>query len=731
MAETWDKQQTLQNGFLHIENGNLNNASIPDGGTLTDTVTVPTSIQPLTVEHADVVINFSHPRMGDLIIKLISPNGTEGVLLSRLGVDPGSTTDTGHGSETLEFQFGNVSTWGEVFYGDWTLIVEDALTGETGTINSWSLKLSGKLSDLDDTYIYTEEFSTLTDASRLTLDDTSGDDTINTAVISSDTVLDLSAGSNSTIDGKTVTTTAGTVIERGITGDGDDILTGNAENNLLFGGRGSDTLSGAAGNDWLIGSWGNDDVTGGTGTDRFLIRSGDTGTTTVQDFNLSDDLVTLTGYEGLSDISELTILASGSDAQIDLPDGQTVILKNTDPVSLTNSHFEFREEFSLHNVLLNVYEESLTEGDDTFAHPLDGSGNPILDTTPQRIYGLGGDDSIFGNLGDDELHGGDGNDTLVGFTNSEDIAGGEDRLYGDGGNDALYGAGENDFLYGGDGDDILFGRKGDDILFGGRGQDGLAGDEGDDIIHLEYGLNEVYGDLVNPSDGTIGRDTFIIHKWDEPVIGGIFGFGLIQDLIRDFNPVNEVIDISDVQGATSFEELNFLNLTVNSIPYLRINIGGNGSSQNIALQNISESDLSANNFVFYENQLPDALSDSFFTDEDTALAFTTSDLLSNDTDAEDGTPTFTKIVTGPENGTLVDDGNGNFTYTPDEHYFGDDAITYEVIDSHGASVTSTVSLDVHSVDDTPVAVSMPDTLDTQTGTFSPSSQNSVMRMGIC
>ena len=91
-----------------------------------------------------------------------------------------------------------------------------------------------------------------------------------------------------------------------------------------------------------------------------------------------------------------------------MPDSQIVILDNINANDLTNNHFTFAQDFDLHNVPLNFYEETLTDGDDYFYTPRDTNGNPVLDTTPQRIYGRGGNDTIFGNLGDDELHEGNG-----------------------------------------------------------------------------------------------------------------------------------------------------------------------------------------------------------------------------------------------------------------------------------------------------------------------------------
>ena len=705
LAETWTKQQTFFNESNFVINGNWTNQAIPDNGQISDTVTIGGGNPDLQVEHATVTIDFTHTRVGDLIVKLISPSGMEGILLNRLGVDPDNSSDPGHGAETIEFDFGNVGVWGETAYGNWTLLVEDAKTGETGTINNWTLTLSGKMNDFDDNYIYTEEFSTLSDVSRLTLTDSNGGvDTINASSLLTNTVLNLNDGNSSTLDGQTVTIAVGSIIEKGITGDGDDTLHGNSVNNVLFGGRGNDVMSGAEGNDWLFGAWGDDALTGGANRDRFVVRKGDNGTTTITDFGLSEDVVTLSGYESLEEMADLTIIANGSDTQIDLPDGQTIMMTGVSPATLTNNHFEFVESFTLEEVVLNVYEFTLTENDDYFYAPQDGEGNPILDGTPQRIFGLGGNDTIFGNLGDDELHGGDGNDVLVGHISSEAIDGGEDTLYGDDGDDILYGAGEADILYGGNDNDELYGRRDNDVLYGGRGDDLLVGDEGWDTLHLEYGLNEVIGDKFNADpallDGTIGRDTYVVHRWTEPVVGSIFGIGLIKDLIWDFDPSLEVIDISDVQGATSFAELGFTTINLNENPYLKIDIGG---GQHVALYNVTEAELSASNFVFFENELPVANSDNFTTAEDTPLPFTATELLVNDSDAEDGTPAFSKIVTGPEHGTLTDDGAGNFIYTPEANYNGADTIVYEVVDSHGESVTSLVNIEVTAENDAPVS----------------------------
>ncbi len=63
----------------------------------------------------------------------------------------------------------------------------------------------------------------------------------------------------------------GAVFENAMGGNGNDLLTGNDQDNRLEGGRGADTLMGGAGHDTLAPGLGNDSVDGGAGTDTVLL----------------------------------------------------------------------------------------------------------------------------------------------------------------------------------------------------------------------------------------------------------------------------------------------------------------------------------------------------------------------------------------------------------------------------------------------------------------------------
>jgi gliding motility-associated-like protein len=99
------------------------------------------------------------------------------------------------------------------------------------------------------------------------------------------------------------------------------------------------------------------------------------------------------------------------------------------------------------------------------------------------------------------------------------------------------------------------------------------------------------------------------------------------------------------------------------------------------------------------NDTPDAQDDVYVTDEDVIL---NGDVSSNDIDIDGDNLTYI-VVDGPDNGTLVLNDDGTFTYVPDTNFFGSDSFTYQVSDGQGGIDTATVTITVVSVPD-PIAV---------------------------
>jgi subtilisin-like proprotein convertase family protein len=377
LAETWTDLNNSFNEKSISVTSSQTNLAIPDLGTLSNSVNVTNNIQ---VEHAEAILDLDHANLGDLIIKLVSPTGTKSILMNRLGKVPGSgVTDKGQGATQVKFSFSTTHDWGEIGQGKWTLKITDRKGKDVGKLKSWQLNLYGKQISTNNTYIYTNEFAKLARGGRATLTDTTGIDAINAAAITSNSKVNLTPGAVSTLAGKFLTINANTVIENAFTGDGNDILTGNNGDNLLYGGRGNDNINGGAGKDIIIGAQGNDTLTGGTNTDKFVIYQDSNSSDVVTDFTLEEQ-IQLVGFSQIKSFSDLTFTQTGANTIINLGNGQTLILNNINFNKLSEGNFITNTNY----------------GD---------SGNDILRGNARNdvIYLQGDKDNIYGGIGSDRF----------------------------------------------------------------------------------------------------------------------------------------------------------------------------------------------------------------------------------------------------------------------------------------------------------------------------------------
>ncbi len=93
------------------------------------------------------------------------------------------------------------------------------------------------------------------------------------------------------------------------------------------------------------------------------------------------------------------------------------------------------------------------------------------------------------------------------------------------------------------------------------------------------------------------------------------------------------------------------------------------------------------------NTAPQAGADELAVVVDTPLTFSGADLLANDTDT-DGDELSVVIVDGPAAGTLVDNEDGTFTYTPDAGFIGPVSFVYTAFDGWADSIPALVTIDV-------------------------------------
>ncbi|MEP4196906.1 MAG: hypothetical protein ABJL99_14860 [Aliishimia sp.] len=144
-----------------------------------------------------------------------------------------------------------------------------------------------------------------------------------------------------------------------------------------------------------------------------------------------------------------------------------------------------------------------------------GSGQGI-DTfvSIENVIGTDFDDRLVGDAANNVLSGGLGDDVLIGLA-------GDDTLNGENGDDELTGSGGNDTLNGGNGFDLLVGLGGADILNGGGGNDEIQAGLGVDTVNGGGGEDDIFGNFgADIIDGGADNDNIRAGGSGDTVNGG-------------------------------------------------------------------------------------------------------------------------------------------------------------------------------------------------------------------
>lgn len=240
-------------------------------------------------------------------------------------------------------------------------------------------------------------------------------------------------------------------------GDGDDTLAGGDGDDSLRGEAGADRLIAGAGNDWLDGGEGMDRLEGGGGT---AYLSGGVG----------DDML-------IAGIGETTMYGGdGADTYLwRLGDGADRISAGSDP---EGTHWT--------DVLR--LGAGIEPGMIDLARPVDSDDLELRVRGTSDVITLGG---FFSDYGPgayeiDEVRFEDGTvwtfDALMALARDKYGTEAADTLSGDGGDNRLFGLGGNDTLNGLGGNDWLDGGAGNDTLRGGTGDDQYVVDSTSDVV---------------------------------------------------------------------------------------------------------------------------------------------------------------------------------------------------------------------------------------------------------
>ena len=710
LAETWTRQSTFANMAAGTGSA-APNLAIPDGSAAGIASTVSIG-QNLGIDKIEVDLNISHTWIGNLRVVLVSPQGTESVLIDRPGINPDTGSGAGNSADNINFVLSSNHFWGEDSAGLWTLRVYDLATGETGKLNSWSLKVYGDAASANDTYIYTDEYAVQTDGARRILNDAAGDDTINASAVTGNATLNLNPGATSTLAGKTLQIGTGTVIENALLGDGHDTIIGNDAGNLLWGGRGNDQIYGNAGNDLLTGGQGDDAIDGGAGFDTaffgwnfgsYSVWFTDTVTATVSYIGAApagDGTDTLTGIETFSFLDSVYSFAE----LYDLYGNPTPI--NSAPVAHDDAASTAEDHAATIAVLGN---DGDVDGD---ALTVTGAGNGANGTVVVNVNGtltytpnadFNGQDS-FGYTVADGKGGTASAQVTVVVTPINDAPTAIDDTASTAEDQAITIA-----VLGNDGD-----VDGDALTVTGAGN----GANGTVVVNVNGTLT------YTPNADFNGQDSF-----GYTVADGKGGTASAQVTVV-VTPINDAPTAIDDTASTAEDQAITIAVLGNDGDVdgdnLTVTGAGNGASGTVVvnangtLTYTPNADFNGQDSFGYTiadgkggtasaqvtvvvtpvNDAPRAIDDTASTAEDQAITIA---VLGNDGDVDGDNLTVTGAGNGAS-GTVVVNANGTLTYTPNADFNGQDSFGYTIADGKGGTASAQVTVVVTPVNDAPTAV---------------------------
>ncbi|MDW8419901.1 MAG: Ig-like domain-containing protein, partial [Chitinophagales bacterium] len=197
-------------------------------------------------------------------------------------------------------------------------------------------------------------------------------------------------------------------------------------------------------------------------------------------------------------------------------------------------------------------------------------------------------------------------------------------------------------------------------------------------------------------------------------------------------PINVCLPIADPESATQLHNATLCGVTNGTVSGLSVNNGPiphtvcltytpnpnfNGSGQVCVVVCDNGSPVRCDTAritinITPVNDPPVAVNDNYTTNEDVPLVTTVSTgVRNNDNDAADGNPVTSLTVNttpfvAPSHGTLVLNGNGSFTYTPNANFCGQDSFVYTVCDAGtplpSLCANATAYITVNCTNDPPV-----------------------------
>jgi Ca2+-binding RTX toxin-like protein len=495
---------------------------------------------------------------------------------------------------------------------------------------------------------------------------------------------------------------------------GNDYLVGTSENDNIQGGVGNDTIYGGNDDnwDWIDGGAGDDFIDGGTS--QAIGFSLNTVTyinaPNAVNVDLSKNLATGYGNDTLLNIEGIqdskyndTLIGDDKNNYFRLDGG------GDDTVYGGDGQDDIWFENANSGVSVNLITGIATDIDKL--HPYIGTDHLFsiegvkgsyfsdyiqLGNEPNGVFGRAGDDILIGGNSGENFIGGSGNDSIDGGGGFDQIDYYDDAwdsgsgVYGSLGVNvnlekgiAIDNWGDTDTLKnienicGSSLDDVLIGDSSNNRIQGQQGADTLTGGKGVDLF-VYFGENS----WVGKGNRDVITD-FEPNSGDKIELYGIANGNLKYQGIKPFSAINQVRYQTDL---------------VNAITLIQINLDNDLSNPEMEIELTGIKNLTTNSFNLgafnSSNRAPIGTASAILASGGQNIPYTiaASDLLRGFRDADGDSLSVDSL--SATHGTLTNNNNGMWTFTPESNYSGVVNLTYNVMDTKNDSISATQSFSI-------------------------------------
>ncbi|EOX4081267.1 tandem-95 repeat protein [Vibrio alginolyticus] len=248
------------------------------------------------------------------------------------------------------------------------------------------------------------------------------------------------------------------------------------------------------------------------------------------------------------------------------------------------------------------------------------------------------------------------------------------------------------------------------------GTDGVLTDNGDGTY--SFAPNENFnGDVNFTFDVSDGTDTVTanidvsVTPENDPPVAGSTSYTVHEDNSITISNEQLLANSSDVEGEVAIDSVSYSGAdgvfqdngdgTYTFSP--NENFNGEVSLDVVVVDEDGATDSTTAGITVLEvNDPPIAGATSYSVNEDEVITISSEQLLANASDVEDDVAIDSVSYSGSD-GIFTDNGDGTFSFAPNENFNGDVSLDVVVTDEDGATVATNANIDVLPVNDAPVS----------------------------